>query len=316
MAVTAQRVTPLSDPEREMRALKLSVALYVVVFGLKLGAYFYTGVMALMAEGLHTLSDIFVSGFLLIAAAASRKKADDVHMFGYGRAQYVGALVAATLFVSFTALELCREAIPKLFKHEAAEVSNVPVAMAVLGVSMLIALAPLVSLLRQKQRGAAARAQLLELVNDQLGLLAALGGTVFLMLGYPLADPIASLLVATIIAVNGVKLFRENLSYLLGRTPGAAYLAKLEQAARAVAGVHGVHAARAERIGPEELLIDLHVEVEHGLPIEEANRIAHDVADQVDGLTPGPDFVTVHVDPHDTHRDGTPRVAEPGGAGP
>ena len=70
MAVTAQRSTAPSDQERELRALKLSVVLYVVVLALKLGAYFTTGVMALLAEGLHTLSDIFVSGFLLIAAVA------------------------------------------------------------------------------------------------------------------------------------------------------------------------------------------------------------------------------------------------------
>ena len=68
---------------------------------MKLAGYFITGVMALMAEALHTLSDIFVSGFLLVAAYYSRKAADQVHMFGYGRAQNVAALTAAILFISF-----------------------------------------------------------------------------------------------------------------------------------------------------------------------------------------------------------------------
>ena len=301
MTVTAQRTAPPSDHERELRALKLSVVLYLVVLALKLGAYFYTGVMALMAEGLHTLSDIFVSGFLLIAAAASRKKADDVHMFGYGRAQYVGALVAATLFVSFTSLELYREAVPKLFKHQATEFSNIPVAIAVLGASILIALVPMMSLLRQKQRGAAAKAQLLELFNDQLGLLAALGGTVLVMLGFPIADPLASVAVATVIGVNGIKLFRENLSYLLGRAPGAPFMAKVVETARGVGGVLDVHGLRGEYVGPEALNLDLHVEVRKGLPIEEANRIAHQIADRIQELTSGPDFVAVHVDPEDAH---------------
>ena len=39
----------------------LALVTYVVIFALKLGAYFVTGVMALLAEALHTLSDIFVS---------------------------------------------------------------------------------------------------------------------------------------------------------------------------------------------------------------------------------------------------------------
>ena len=72
---------------QELRALKLSLGVYVFVFALKLVVYLVTGVMALLAETLHTLSDIFVSGFLLVATIWSRKEADEVHMFGYGRAR-------------------------------------------------------------------------------------------------------------------------------------------------------------------------------------------------------------------------------------
>jgi Co/Zn/Cd efflux system component len=44
----------------ETRALTLALALYVVVFALKLGAYFVSGVVAVLAEALHTLSDMFI----------------------------------------------------------------------------------------------------------------------------------------------------------------------------------------------------------------------------------------------------------------
>jgi divalent metal cation (Fe/Co/Zn/Cd) transporter len=55
-----------------------------------------------LAEALHTLSDISVSGYLLIAVICPLARPDDVHMFGYGRAQNVAALAAATLFITFT----------------------------------------------------------------------------------------------------------------------------------------------------------------------------------------------------------------------
>lgn len=58
---------PTAAESQELRALKTAVGVYVVVFALKLAVYVQTGVMALLAEALHTLSDIFVSGFLLIA---------------------------------------------------------------------------------------------------------------------------------------------------------------------------------------------------------------------------------------------------------
>src|SRR5512136_606065 len=216
----------------DIRSLQLTLGLYVFIFAIKLAAYFITGVMAVLAEALHTLSDIFIAGFLLAATFYSRRKADPVHMFGYGRAQNIAALVAATLFISFTSFELYREAIARLWVHESATFHNVPLAIGVLLLSMVIAAAPLVKLLRQKTRGAAAQAQLMELVNDELGLLAALIGTLFVLGGMPIADPLAACVVATIIAINAVKLFRENLSFLLGRAPDAEYMRKLADAAR------------------------------------------------------------------------------------
>ncbi len=268
--------------------LKLAVGVYGVVFAVKLAVYFATGVMVLLAEALHTLGDILVSGFLLVAAVWSRKAADEVHMFGYGRAQNVGALVAATLFLSFTSYKLYEEAIPRLFWPAEPTYRNLPLAVWVIIGSMVVTAVPLVGLLRQEKRGASARAQLMELINDELGLLAALVGTLGIMWGTPLADPIAAIAVATLIAFNGIRLFQENLCFLIGRSPGPEFVAGVERLARSVPGVHGVHALRAEYIGPETVHAGLHIEVEPGLPIEEAERIAEEVRARVhDGAGPG-----------------------------
>lgn len=104
-------------------------------------------------------------------------------MFGYGRAQNVAALVAATIFISFTSFELYREAIPRLFEPQEASYQNLSLAVGVLIISMFIAAIPLINLFKQKKRGAAAKAQLTELFNDELGLIAALLGTLFIVQG-------------------------------------------------------------------------------------------------------------------------------------
>jgi divalent metal cation (Fe/Co/Zn/Cd) transporter len=51
----------------EARTLRLTVAAYVAVLAITLFAYFLTGVLAFLAAALHTLGDIFVSGFLPLA---------------------------------------------------------------------------------------------------------------------------------------------------------------------------------------------------------------------------------------------------------
>lgn len=279
----------------ELRSLKLAVGLYAFTLVLKLAIYSVTGVMAMLAQALHTLSDIVISGFLLIATIWSRKEADEVHMFGHGRAQSVAALVAATLFLSFTSFELYKESIPRVFRPEETTYQNLPLALGGLLLSMLIAAAPLVSLLRQKKRGAAAKAQLLELLNDELGLAAALVGTLFVMWGQPLADPIATAVIATIIAYNAVGLFRENMSFLMGRSPGPEFLARVESLARSVQGVWGVHDLRAEYVGPDAVHTGLHIEVQPRLPIEEADRIAEEVRSRIQHET-GCLYCVIHAD--------------------
>jgi cation diffusion facilitator family transporter len=280
----------------DVRSLKMTLIIYLFIFAMKLVVYFMSGVMALLAEAMHTFSDILISAFLLAAVLFSRKKADATHMYGHGRAQYAAALVAATMFISFTSYELYQAAIPRLFEPEVATHQNLPLVLGVLIVSMIIAAAPLVTLFRQKTRGAAAKAQLTELFNDQLGLLAAFVGTLFIMWNKPIADPLAANVVATIIAINAVKMFRENLTALLGSSPGKEYLAQLERTARSVPGVLGLHDLRAEIAGQDIVHAEMHIEVQPGTLIEEADRIAEEVQRRLE-TEAGLDFCAIHVDP-------------------
>ena len=280
----------------DIRSLKMTLIIYLVIFALKLVVYFMSGVMALLAEALHTLSDIFISAFLLAAVIFSRKKADATHMYGHGRVQYAAALVAATLFISFTSYKLYEEAIPRLFNPGHAVLQNMNLAVGVLVVSMFIAAAPLVTLLRQRKRGPAARAQVMELFNDQLGLVAALVGVLMVMWGHPIADPVAAIVVATIIAINAVRLFRDNASDLLGRSPGPEFLQHIADTAMAVDGVRGVHKLRARVIGLEQVHVDMHIEVDPLMPVVDANRVAAIVRTGVTSFT-NCDFCTIHIDP-------------------
>lgn len=294
----------------DVRSLKIALGAYVLILALKLVVYMMSGVMALLAEALHTLSDIFVSGFLLVAAYYSRRAPDREHMFGYGRAQNIAALVAATLFISFTSYKLYEESVPRLFSRGETEYQNLWLAIGAILVSAIIAAVPLIQMFLKKKRGAAAQAQFMESTNDELGLAAALIGTLFVLWGRSIADPIASIVVATIIAYNGIKLFRENWSLLLGKSPGREYLRCLKKSALSVPGVLGVHDLRAEYIGPDVVHAGLHIEVKRGTPIEEAQRLSEEVHDRVhEGKDMG--FCVIHVDPAPAGR--SRKAARPSG---
>lgn len=285
----------LANEEKEIKTLKSIVILYIFIFAIKLAVYLKSGVLSLFAESLHTLCDLFISIFLLLALIWSRKGADEGHMYGHGRSQNVAALVAATMFISFTSYKLYEESIPKLFMHEVHEYKNLSLVIIVLVVSIIIAGAPLLSLIKQKKRGAAAKAQMLELVNDELGLIAALLGTLFIIWGYPIADPIASIAVATIIAINAIGLFRENLSFLIGKSPGKEFLDKISNLAMGVAGVINIHNIKAEYVGPDEVHADMHILVERGIPVEDADLIMRKVREKIQSSV-NVKYCSIHLD--------------------
>jgi len=243
------------------------------------------------------LSDVLISTFLLLSASWSRKPADEFHMFGHGRAQNVAALVSATILISFMSLETFREAFPKFFQaSEAIEFQNPSLALIVILVGMFVVAIPIVDIMRVKARGASIKAQLVALLKDEVSYIAALIAVVLVAQGYYVADPLASTIVAAIIAISGLCLLKDNVHYLIGKAPSREFLEKVESTAKSVEGVLGVHDLKAEYVGPNIVHTGFHIDVAKGTPIEEADRIAEEVKEKVSQET-GCQHCVIHVDP-------------------
>ncbi len=290
-------VTKESIPDKtaSLSGLTLALAGYTLLFALKLATYFVTGLGVMYAEALHSLADMLISGFLLVAARWSSKPADQHYRYGYGRAQNVAALAAATIFISFTALEAFREAVSKLFGGAEGEYANLTLAVAVTLIAIVVSALPLAKIWRDKEKGAAARAQFVESLNDEVALLAALIGIVLIANGMPIADGIAALVVGGVIAVNAGILWWENAQNLMGRSPEDEVYRRIEESARSVRGVLGIHGLRAEMIGGQ-VHLEMHITVPRGMPIEEADRIA-ELVEHALGKTVDHAYCTIHVDP-------------------
>ena len=276
----------------EKKILLMSMLSYACIFSLKLGGYFVTGFMVLLADALHTLTDIILSGFLLLALVFSERKADETHMFGYGRAQNIAALAAATFFLSSTSLTLYEQALPKFFDPNVVSTyQHAGIGLFVVLLSMFFVSFSLFQMFFRKKSGAATRAQLLELVNDELALVMVLFGIIFTLMGYPLADPLASVIIASIITINAIRLFKENMCFLLGKSPGKEYLEKLVNFIENVDGVMNVSNVKAEYIGPDQVFASLTIFIEHGIPIEKAEKIIDSVEKKIQG-----EFQHLHCD--------------------
>nr|MDO8134956.1 cation diffusion facilitator family transporter [Candidatus Njordarchaeum guaymaensis] len=280
----------------ETRGIIIVLTGYIALVVLQLAAYFLTNILVLLAQAFEMVGDVLVSSFLLLSASWSRKPADEFHMFGHGRAQNVAAMVSATILISFMSLETLREALPKFFQAETSEFQNADLALAVILVSMFVVAIPIIDILRVKAKGASIKAQFVALLKDEFSYVAALISVVLVAQGYHWADPLASTIVATIIALSGIYLFKDNVHYLVGRAPSKELIEKLNLTTKSVKGVLGIHDLKAEYVGSNIVHTGFHIEVLKGTPIEEADGIAHEVQERVSKET-GCQHCVIHVDP-------------------
>ncbi len=280
----------------DTRGLKIAFAVSIILVVLQLTTYFLTSIVAQLAAGFDSLSDVLISGFLLLSVYRSRKPADEVHMFGHGRAQNVAALISATMLIFWLSFGAFQSAIPKFYQAYPNEFKNVGLALAVSFIAIFAYAVPLVDILRRKSKGPALRAQVIALLEMEVAFTAVLVGVVLVTLGYPLADPVVSVFVASIIAASGVYLLKDNVNYLIGRAPGREFLEKVKSTAMSVEGVLGVHDLKAEFVGPDIVHAGFHVEVARGTPIEEADRVTEEIQAKVARET-GCQYCVIHVDP-------------------
>lgn len=273
-------------PER-LRSIRVALGVALVLFVAKMLVFFATGFVAVLAEALHSLTDAAQTLFLLIAAKLSAAPPDHEHPFGHGRGENLAAITVAVLVVTFVAAELVRHAVGAL-QRGSAPVEQPLLAIGVLAGSAVLMLWPLMLARRDMHRHeGVVRAQAVESLNDLLGVLAALAGVGFVLLGYPQADAIAALLVALIIVYNAITLFRVNMPFLVGASPPAEFYARVQAAAREVPGVLGVHSMAGEYIGPTQVHLDMSLTVPAEMSIDEADEVAHRVRHRLreDGLT-------------------------------
>ena len=133
--------------------------------------------------------------------------------------------------------------------------------------------------------------------NDILTAGAALVGVVGATAGYPLADPLAAVVVAVGILYTGVGVVRDNVAYLVGAAPPEELRQEILERALAHDQVRGAHDVIAHYVGPE-IDVSLHIEVEGELTLNEAHDIETAVIQSVQDL-PEVDDVFVHVDPRE-----------------
>jgi cation diffusion facilitator family transporter len=266
----------MSTVERARAAARstwVSVAVNLVLTCGQIAIGLFARSQALIADGLHSLSDLVSDAVVLVANRHSSKAPDHDHPYGHQRFE-TGASLVLGLILLGVGFGMAASAIGKLESPEAVP----PVHSIALGVALFTLVAKELLfryLLRMAQR---VRSTLLVAnawharsdAASSLVVAVGIGGN---LAGVPLLDPIAALIVGLMVVRMGWQFGWNALSDLMDRGADDAEVAAIRRTLQETPGVAGVHDLRTRKAG-DMLLVDAHLEVDAALSVEEGHAIA------------------------------------------
>ncbi|MFS2107361.1 cation diffusion facilitator family transporter [Ralstonia sp. Ralssp135] len=279
------------------RSTLVSVAVNLGLTVAQVAAGVLAGSQALIADAIHSLSDLIADFVVLFASHHSRKGPDQTHHYGHQRFENAASLVLGLLLLA-VGVGMLWNAVVKLEHVEAIQ----PVRL----IGLWVALGALAAkeLLFRYMLAVAERVRSSMLVanawharSDAASSLVVALGIVGNVLGYRLLDPVAALIVGLMVTRMGWQFGREALHDLMDRAVDEETVEAIHQAMRATPGVLGVHDVKTRRMG-DMILVDAHLEVDARASVREGHNIALEARRRVMERSDVLNLMT-HVDPVD-----------------
>ncbi len=263
---------------------------YIIIGVLRFGAYLATGYLVMLAEFFHGVIDLIILSVLKKSRSISLKPPDEHHPYGHGLAENIGSLTVSIAFITIVSFELFREGVGRILKPREFFYPEIAIGVLFLTLTLLFLSFYRVS----KEKDVLSKAIKTELLNDTLSTSAAILGVVLSRL-YPVADGFFTILIGIIIASNALKLYKENASILLGKSPDEGFYSKLKNVMTSFSEIHDVHDVSAIYIGRNKVHLDMHVTVDGSMSVKEADELTIQISSKIKDKIPEVDFVSIHV---------------------
>ena len=255
------------------RSTWVSVGVNVVLTALQITAGIFSKSQALIADGIHSLSDLVADFVVLFAGHHSKKDADQDHPYGHQRFETAASLVLGLLLLA-VGVGMLWSAVSKLESPEAVPQVHV--------LALWVAGGALVSkeLLFRYMLGVAKRVKSSMLVanawharSDAASSLVVGLGIIGNLAGYPILDPIAALIVGLMVGKMGWGFAWDALHDLMDRAVDEQEVQAIRQTLVDTPGVSGVHDVRTRKMG-DLIVVDAHLEVDANITVEAGHAIA------------------------------------------
>ncbi|MDY4386054.1 CDF family cation-efflux transporter FieF [Pectobacterium aroidearum] len=271
-----------------------ATAVALVLFIMKVFAWWHTGSVSLLASLVDSLVDIAASLVNLLVVRYSLQPADTEHAFGHGKAESLAAL-AQSMFISGSALFLILTGLQHSLEPQTLHAPEVGMWVTLIA---LVATLLLVSFQRwvvKRTHSQAVRADMLHYQSDLLMNGAILVALALSWKGITRADSLFALGIGGYILYSALRMGYDAVQSLLDRALPDDEHRDIAEVIVNWPGIRGAHALRTRRSGPTRF-IQLHLEMDDALPLVQAHQIADDLEQALLKRFPGADII-IHQDP-------------------
>ena len=234
----------------------------------------------LVADGIHTLSDLVADFIVLMANRHSQKAPDDAHPYGYLRFENAASFILGLILFIVGVGMLWTATHKILHPEQIPKVHSMALWVAITTLICKELLFRYMLAIAKKVKSSLLIANAWHARSDAASSFVVALGILGNLAGYPILDPIAALIVGLMIAKMGFEFSWTGLHDLMDKSANEDEIAAIKATLLKKDGILGLHQLRTRKMG-DMIIVDVHLEVSGEQSVKEGHRIAVEARNEV-----------------------------------
>ena len=289
----------INDPEIRSKAANLeglsSVTVNFVIFVVKLIAGILINSISLIADSIHTLSDIVSSIIIVVGFRFAKRPEDKDHPFGHQRIEAITGIIVAVLLI-ITGIEFIISSVKRILKPETFKTGIIFIGLVAFTILLKEFLARFARYLGNRINSPALLADFWHHRVDAISSLFVIVALVFAEFNIYSVDGYMGIIVSIMIIYSGIEIMKDSSLELIGKPPDKEILDDFDEIINKYKdrGVYGFHDTILHYYG-RRIVGTFHIEVDENLSLSKAHTLAEMIEDDIKRNTDA--MITIHVDP-------------------
>ena len=273
----------------------------IILAALKILAGSIVKSVALIADGIHSLSDLVTDVAVLVSSKAARRPADTSYPYGHGKIETIGTLLIG-LILLIVGGGIGWSAVHSLYHGEKFFPGPTVVIVAFVSVVAKELLFQFTQKLAKQIHSSSLYANAWHHRSDALSSVAVLIGGGLSLVGFGFGDQIAGLVVCIMIIAVAGKILFDGIKELSEHAIDRESIKIIEQTINNHQEVMLWHKLRTRKIGAE-LFIDVHIHVDPNLSVYESHKFTKEIEHEIQSKLSLPINILIHVEPFQQNQD-------------